>query len=123
LFMSNHLPELFPHKRADHIRFWNTGNYSFPRLFSDMKNTGLGSYFKLLVGVSGFNRWKDLLKITTPVYVISSENDTIYPPSIGKKISQGIAHSQFNIIKRASHVVVLSDYTEELTDMIKKFIS
>lgn len=78
------------------------------------------SEFKATGTLKKYERASDLKKLNIPVLLICGEHDEATPPTV-KKYHKMIKHSQFKVIKNASHSISREN-PKDLLRVIKEFI-
>lgn len=96
-------------------------DFEFIGLAKTLAHNSLRSYLLLFKEVVNLDLEHSLFKIKTPTLVMVGDKDSIFQPSISKKIHKSISKSKFKIIKGGNHVVVLNN-ANEVSKLICDFV-
>lgn len=102
-------PKLYFKGHADNKNFIGSEDYDWRRLLSDVTHVSLKSYLMISEDLWNFNILSILKSISIPTLVIEGSNDSIFPPSIAKKIHKRIIKSDILLIKNANHILVTNN--------------
>ena len=99
----------------------NTGDWNLNRMYADIANTGISSYFNSLANIYKFDGAKILETIDFPVFIIHGKKDSLFSIEHAREMHLLIKNSKFFVIDNANHVFVINNI-DELTKLIADFI-
>lgn len=94
---------------ADFKKYINTEDIDFRRLASDILHVSLRSYLLISENLFGYDASTLLDKISVPTLVVEGKKDTIFPPTIAKKLQKRIKKAEIDFIDNANHILVISN--------------
>ena len=106
---------------VDFRKYIGTGDFDKKRLLSDILHTSLKSYFVIFSNYLKFDGITLLKKIVVPTLIIQGEEDSIFPPEIAEILHEKIISSEYEIIPKANHIIVLNNPIE-LSQAIYPFV-
>ncbi len=101
--------------------FYNTEDFDFKRILSDILHASLKSYLFVCSNVVEYDATELLKKIIQPTLVIDGGNDSIFPPLVAENLRNRLINSEIKIIPGANHILVINS-PNELESVIKSYL-
>jgi pimeloyl-ACP methyl ester carboxylesterase len=98
-----------------------TGDWSFKRIFADIRNTTFQTYCCYFRQIDKFNAKEIVPGIIVPVLIIHGAKDTIFPAKNSSLMAKKIKNARLEIIPGANHILVLNN-TAQIIEQIDIFV-
>lgn len=108
--------------RTDYTRFKNSGDWNVRRMWSDIGNTSLRSYF---YSFSQIYRYDDLQKwhrIAIPTLIIHGKLDSLVPVQHAIRLHQALPHSELIVLESSDHIIVLNNVLQ-ISSVVEEFMT
>lgn len=94
----------------DYNKYLRTGDWNVRRIFADIKNTGIHSYFYCFKNICDYRSRGILESTQIPINIIHGNKDSVSPASCALKIAGDIKNCHTEIIDGADHILVINDF-------------
>lgn len=112
------LPTLAIKGRANHKKYVGTGDFYFPRIFTDIFHTSVASYGQVLSYVLSYNILNEISHVSVKTLIITGENDRIFAAHWSRVLHERIKNSQLLTYKNANHLFLFATADQVVKDII-----
>lgn len=99
-----------------------TQDIDIRRLTLDILHTSLQSFLATLCHLNTFHGFSLLQKLTMPTLLVTGDEDTFFPVTVARTLSENIKQAKLVIIPKANHIL-LANNPKEVCQALDVFIS
>lgn len=112
-------PDYYIRDYRDSRKYRYMYDFDYRRIISDILHVSVRGYLFIVEKLLGYDVEGILGEINIPVLIIEGEDDSIFPPKVGRHLKEKISRSKLVDIPGANHILVYNNPDEVAAEIVQ----